>query len=1820
MDVRKIVELINNRYRVIKRLKQNRTTSSFLVMDMWDEEKQMQLNILHQEYVPQFLIDFYAEEYLHFTNLNSKHIVKNFCFNHASFIDNKRTTEVQFFYTCEYFDNPISLLDYIKDKSIAQVLDVFIDVCKAIYTLHLKGYVYGAINSNNIFVVPSKQGDIVKLVDLATVTLTQNEYINVSNNDEYFISPKIMHGDSVSEQKDMYALGALLLSMLNKHEGTGYTEEEVSQALQQLQESAQFMNENDRALLHALFKVTEKLVSMKEPNCYEDVKEWVDELNNELNRNYDIVDLSALDKLSRKTKIYGRENEIRRIINAHEDLLQFKPSKKIFLVQGDTGTGKTRFLKEVQFALQLSNTNIYSSFALNYLKNSNHKMWTELLRKLIVESKRETVNKYESELNTFFPKTGSYQSTDVEEVSEEQSRFRLLNRIVGFIDESIQYKPAVLVIDNVHLANEFTIGALKYLLSEGLNSNFILILAYNDGKMINDQNVSEFISSLKSRNDSESILMNNLSEQHSAEMIQNILSLPYTPVKLSKRLYTFSYGNPLFITETIKDLYNRQIIYVNKDSGRWSITLPEEGQYKLLAIPDTIEQVLLNQLEDTGPASQEILETMSIFINPPSINMIVRLIDSTTEEIETTIQQFVKRGILVRKVTDRFYVFDFQNKVLKDIVYEKIAPEVKENKHKQLAILLEQILKEETVPLDELIYHFEKANSKQKVKQYSIQNAKKMREMKDFKAEISNLEKALSMADNDHEQVELLIQVAELHYEIGNTQQALQLYSKAEQLVEVTNNVQHKLDLFIGMGEIFASIHQTDNTRECLNKIEQLLHEHECMKSTLEYKRIKAKLLFDANQVEESENLCREAIAECGDEYPKIKGNCLRLLAYNYSFNNRPQEALELYKASIEPLEKAGYTRGVLLALNNIGCVYLDNFEDVDQALSYFIKVRDLSADYGLLTSELYGLINITVIYSKKFNYVAAYEHGQYALEIALKGEYNNESFFIYNHLMLICLYLQKYEEAYQYYVTCEEFVEKYPNQGLETIIYYYAIAELHFRFGDFQKAEVLFQQAIQQVEGVNKAKLDCMIRLNILNLINGTKGTNSAICDQIIETTNQYSSQDTKIYGLCLSAIVLSKKRDVENAQRMIDEVEKYMSPQMFDELQAIYYYAKGTVTQEESAVSSLNIGWDIAKNIKNYDVVAKVNAQLGDYYFTNNNYYEAAQNYIEAWDVIVKLLKEVPHVFKVSYMNGNDFSKVFVRLQHIKQQILSNDNINTQKEGQENLGLKETITSIDELNTLLSEDTAAQFMANASFMNHVANQYMSALPDGIRSEKDILVNVDADTMSTIDLVIKYLVASTLATRGIVVIEEEHHHLKVLSSSDDDCTLPSSMSIFQRVRASSKPILINSQTEKESKCHLKIGLQASLCIPLFSHHHKTTTVSKHYKSLQSINASNSLVGYLYLESDNKINNITEKGLEASLSLVPLLAMLIGKHQLKIAASIDKLTGALTRKYLEEALQDAIDQSISTGEPFSLIMYDLDRFKRVNDKFGHQVGDTVLKKVSQVVLRKLGRGETLGRYGGEEFIIILPGKEVNEAIDRAESIRTKVEKEKILGGKVDITISMGIVTCPQHGQTAKELIEKADQALYVAKENGRNRCERWQKDFLSQAKPTNKLSGIITGEEVTDSRNTLALVELIQLTNSDFSKRDKMYHFLGRMIEIINAQTGAMLYIEEGQVTDVYGRQAQSEQWYHDTRFKTDIVNTVIESREGLFKIDWNEESKKDMMTNIPDWYSILAMPIVIQGNVRGVIYLTSSTRHKEFDVNDMNFVRVLSDLMANIL
>lgn len=278
----------------------------------------------------------------------------------------------------------------------------------------------------------------------------------------------------------------------------------------------------------------------------------------------------------------------------------------------------------------------------------------------------------------------------------------------------------------------------------------------------------------------------------------------------------------------------------------------------------------------------------------------------------------------------------------------------------------------------------------------------------------------------------------------------------------------------------------------------------------------------------------------------------------------------------------------------------------------------------------------------------------------------------------------------------------------------------------------------------------------------------------------------------------------------------------------------------------------------------------------------------------------------------------------------------------------------------------------------------------------------------------------------SVLLFEEERlvlraHQGKLAPLFQIGDELPASEGLFGRAIASRKAVFENVSS---APAHLP-GFRetaSAVCLPLVS-----------FEQVLGVLVLESASHQAFLPADvNALESVSD---------ICASAIQNARHfeRVRHLAYMDGVTGIFNRRYFELRIAEEIARGTRHSLAFSVIMVDIDHFKQLNDDFGHLVGDEVLRQVSGILTQQLRKSDVLTRFGGEEFAIITPETDLESASAVADKLRRVVETWHFPGVTRAVTISAGVAEFPVQGATRNELVKSADEALYAAKQTGRNR-------------------------------------------------------------------------------------------------------------------------------------------------------------------------------------
>lgn len=344
---------------------------------------------------------------------------------------------------------------------------------------------------------------------------------------------------------------------------------------------------------------------------------------------------------------------------------------------------------------------------------------------------------------------------------------------------------------------------------------------------------------------------------------------------------------------------------------------------------------------------------------------------------------------------------------------------------------------------------------------------------------------------------------------------------------------------------------------------------------------------------------------------------------------------------------------------------------------------------------------------------------------------------------------------------------------------------------------------------------------------------------------------------------------------------------------------------------------------------------------------------------------------------------------------------------------------------------DLLTLFSTQASMALQNARLY--ALERRRASQLEAINAIAQQTTAVLDL-------KQLLSKVCVLIQQAFHisHVSVLLKDEEDMVLranygtltarvheggrlPAGAALWGRALAIGKTVVENDVKQCSDYMALYDETGSHMCIPLVSF--------------------GQTLGVLVLDNAQK-DAFQLQDLQTLESVADICATAIQNahyvERVKQLAYIDGLTGIFNRRFFELRIAEEIERARRFDAGMAVIMVDIDQFKRLNDEFGHLLGDEVLRQVSSVFHQQLRKIDVVCRYGGEEFAILLSQTSPQHALGVAEKLRRLVESWQFPGVPRPVTISAGTATYPEHGETRDELVKAADAGLYLAKQNGRN--------------------------------------------------------------------------------------------------------------------------------------------------------------------------------------
>lgn len=1791
------MRIINERYEVIQLLTRENSYIEYLVSDKQKNNNIKRIRIFDTEMSNYDFIKQMEAQFVEMKTVVHDHILSDYEFQSILTVNGNRVTRKQYFYTYEHYDDA-KLVNYI-ELNKTEINTVIVQLLKAVRFLHFRGFLYKYLNFDQILILRIDGQIVLKLKDVAGNFI--NDYYFKSDHERFglFIAPEIVWGEETDYLADIYSLGVIVYYLY-------YRLDYKFNSIQNIHISS-YANEIHRFIMKATSHIRDER--------HENIHAFIEELSTLIWIEVSKDDIKFYDKVHDATRIIGRDTLIKEIKTKIVEKSKKTLTQNAFVIQGENGSGKTRVLNEIYYVSK------FERFPYVYLKPSkgNDAFYTI---KTIIESIHEQgdispmlIQKYGGELIHLVPELANdwnikeYKSLDV-----HREAYRLLNRVYHFFVEYTNSKFMLLLIDDFEKLSSVEKIFYQLLFSNKNITNYYVVTTCDE-----DTHFESEIMPLISMNKLAAL---NLEE--TGLLIKAMLGLNYIPYKLTHRLMIENQGKANLTRQLVKKLWYDSVIFFDGNKFEWNFDEVDDN-YVFEYINhkrDAFDQIL-NSVSKTH---YEVLRRLSVLKGSFSMQTVFAMGEITEEEGYHFLYEMEDKRILNKRISDVEYVFAFSSNEVKKVFFDTLS----DADYQQLCELAADLYEKRYLSTGEL---------SESLIDYLVSS-----DQQEKAAHYCGVFCDHYMAQNNSlKSIEMLEQGVEIHVANGQNKSAIQMIIKLIRIMIKAGKLERAMDRvhylydFITSDDLISKVDIQIEHAYILYFQNELSQSNELSIATIELAQninyldgemraayVKCKCLVGAGDLDAHRKMTDHYL-QLSQQENNVKHLAVFFneLGINFLYNNLFSQGMEAFKKSLNYYQQLEDDENIIKLYNNLGVIKSDGYGDYIEAREYFRRAYTRANNKNYLVNLPIYLNNLGETYRIEGRYEMAIK--QFAESNKLAEEVGDKNLVLLSLINLCHGYLlnEHYGKSNKLMTRLEHEVQSIKKRGYDKFDYYL----LHFEYYLAMNAIMKVNQwryefnADEVVDDYRKFRLKIIdMRLTFMkdNMALNRKSEREsdkkipfAELDTLLAlVVNPAEAQLLRevVQDLVIECIVEKDYLNAEKLLRLDDRLMTFYNTRSVrlkrDFIEAClsdYSTERIEVLIDQIKEQSLEFLW------KTYNI-------LGDAYIELNNTYEALRYYLMALDVIADLSSSIPQDYKETYILHDDIKmalknkinriiRVLLNFEGVKYGLLIEGRIDT----------VEDFFDLSQFNMLYD---------SSEFLNLVYKNYKNKEKYHYDSATDLIRHLEKDEIANLKCILRYLQQITLGERACIYMLDENDNIsEVICANEYD----QQYDILKLVNNYGNDVegLYVSKLNPGTSLHLLLENQKGLIsFPIFESFDDQKKGEKRKEDM-FINKKK-IVGYVFLDTTNVINRFNEYTFEQSKSFMNLFYVFITNYNLKKLSTIDKLTGVYLRKYIEQ--QFAVQMSISRQNTFSLsvIMLDIDKFKNVNDTYGHRKGDEILSRIGDLLMNSVRSTDFVGRYGGEEFIILLPETDSGNAFKVAEKIRRLVEKSKLLGEDKPLTVSLGVSTYPLDGANEDELIEKADQALYYSKNNGRNKSTSWDNNLIKEGHRYDRLTGILTENMSSDTRYMQAILDIMNQLNHQIDRESSILNAFISLLDITEGEEIQFLKFDaEDRLIETFFKRKGQADLSEELVLSDRLLVQFKSMKAGHYFIDWEEQQidmtdKEMLASSMPDWKSYIALRFQHEGYT-GILAISVSISIKEFDFSNYNFVDSLRPILEHL-
>lgn len=1500
------------------------------------------------------------------------------------------------------------------------------------------------------------------------------------------------------------------------------------------------------------------------------IKDIIEEFN--LNIYYDLVE--ERDQLYFNNTIVGREKELRKIVSIDKSINNGIKKYNGVLVSGKVGSGKSRLLEEIQYRLRMLGRKIY------YFKFIGDNHLENILKAINYKVSQKIINRLKEE-----------------ELSSKE-KFEFFNGIKKHLGRESRDRIVYLIIDDIDQGDKSLISLINFLIFYLRNDRILFILSAIDSSSIKDKSVLN-------------LQIENLNKEDIATVVRSILTINYIPKNFADFLHRESRGNLKYLEYIIKDLYNRKELFMSR-KGYWKT---KTRNYYDIYISPNKDDLIGSYLNSLGNKDLMLIQAMSVFKNKIDLSILLKIINLEEKETYEILERLKENRIIEYKSKNISNEYIFHNPEFKKVLYNGLTNEEKVFFHKKIGKdLCEKYFLGDNIEIKTLVYHLIQSEQKDKAIRLGLEETKKKKNIFNTYT-ISILEMLYNVIDDEKEKnlIKVLDKLVRIYFIKGDIEKSEYYLSRLYNMAEVQENIRYVLKADYYKANIYLRNGKLDIVEDMADEIYNIAKNNNIYDGLIPGLVIKTRLALSRNNLDIIPEVLKKAI-DISKEFniSYHLDTVYNLFGVYYHFKGNISKSIKCFKKCIVSAEAEGDMIEAIRALNNLGNIYNSVYGDNNKGLKYFEKGYKIANEYGFIQASIIFSNNIGDIYLRDLQYEKALLYFERAREAAIDTGDTRGRLLSSINLGNIYIQTNQYSKLYDIYSFLKNFTSITPvlEKEVETA-YYNFLGEFYGYIGFWNRGIKNLYKAKKKYEKNNLREF-LIIKAQILELKYYNNGYyNECEIEEVLEDFIEAHTLNFRLKYIFRFGLIAYKKSDYKflnklwnKFQYLIEDKNKEKSEKITNDFQSIFKLILANDEIELMSIEKKSTGI----KCQYIDLDYLYNFIMGEKWFKLREYDKSIIYILKALDILYKKIEFIKdNYIKYNIIKTRDGD---ILKEYLKKAIKYQYDKELEYTKLENTRYKDyrDYKEIDNIFKIFNED---ELWSIKGFNKE---------KDNIKSLEDLLSKLGSNYRGNLNHILSFIRYKTLADKGsIIYFDDNEGEYSVISSiSKGDQKIPNE-NLFVQANRSRTGIVVNRSLPYIEKTIYKEFLSkdsvAIICIPLLENKYKFI------KDRRKNTLGNYHKGYMYLETNSYINQFNYKNLILLNKLSSLICLNIDNYELNWISTTDKLTGALTKKHFDYLMEEMMKERNEHRKQFSLLMLDIDDFKEINDNYGHLKGDRVLSLIGKELRNNIRDSDIVARYGGEEFILVLFNTTVDEGLKIGESIKTSIENKNIPDIDGNITVSIGLAQYPEHGQFSKELIEKADQALYEAKEiRGKNTILSWNLNIGENKDNVDRLAGIYTGNSIQDNKNISAILDIVEEIKKNKNVNEKIYKFLEIFLDVLEGEYASILKVEGNKFNILKARMRNKTKWEKEYKVNEQIIKRVIDSSEGEFSINWDNIEKLESVSNIPIWRSIMVIPIIKRGKIRNILYTSVPLKEKEFSFQDLNLGKLLSNIFIGNL